>query len=62
MMTLVRVTQKQRFSNHASMPMRFSIALRMSLVHGSAPKMPMRSEHWAGSTPCRSSSSAIDSM
>ena len=46
----------------ASMPMRFSIAERMSFVHGSAPKMPIRSDELAGSMPWRSISSAIDSM
>ena len=39
-----------------------SIALRIVGVHGSAPKMPISSEHAAGSMPCRSISSAIASM
>jgi len=46
----------------AVMPTRFSMARRMSLVQGSAPKMPMRSELLLGSMPWRSNSSAIASM
>ena len=37
-------------------------AERISLVQGSAPKMPVRSDDCVGSRPCRSNSSAIDSM
>ena len=39
-----------------------SIACRIVGVHGSAPKMPILSEHLRGSMPCRSISSAIASM
>ena len=46
----------------ASMPARASISARISLVHGSAPKMPYLSELRAGSRPWRSISSRIASM
>ncbi|EWS62363.1 hypothetical protein Y695_04410 [Hydrogenophaga sp. T4] len=46
----------------ASMSMRASIATRMSLVQGSAPKMPMRRLLSRGSRPRRSNSSAMASM
>jgi hypothetical protein len=36
--------------------------VRISFVHGSAPKMPNRSDEAAGSSPCRSISSTIASM
>jgi hypothetical protein len=39
-----------------------SIASRIAGVHGSAPKMPIFSDDFFGSTPCRSISSAIASM
>jgi hypothetical protein len=35
----------------ACMPVRASISARIASVHGSAPKMPMRSELVLGSTP-----------
>ena len=41
----------------ASMPRRASISARSSSVHGSAPKIPTRSEHAAGSMPRRCISS-----
>jgi hypothetical protein len=46
----------------ASMPSRDSISARISFVHGSAPKMPNRSDEAAGSSPWRSISSMIASM
>ena len=46
----------------ASRPARASISARISFVHGSAPKMPNRSEEAAGSSPWRSISSTIASM
>ena len=46
----------------ASMPALASISARISFVHGSAPKMPNRSEEAAGSSPWRSISSMIASM
>jgi hypothetical protein len=46
----------------AWMSIRRSISRRISLVPGSAPKMPSFSEVLAGSTPCRSISSMMASM
>ena len=43
------------------MSSRCSISVRMSLVHGSAPKMPTCKLVLRGSTPCRSISSTIAS-
>ena len=46
----------------ASIAICFSISARIASVHGSAPKMPMRSDVDAGSMRCRRISSAIASM
>jgi hypothetical protein len=46
----------------AWMSMRSSISRRISSVHGSAPKMPTRSEVERGSMPWRSNSSSRVSM
>lgn len=46
----------------ADSPMRASITVRISGVHGSAPKMPIRRLDWAGSSPWRTNSSAMASM
>jgi hypothetical protein len=46
----------------ASMPASVSIVRRISLVHGSAPKMPTFKEDCAGSSPWRLNSSTMLSM
>ena len=46
----------------ASRPSLASISVRISFVHGSAPKMPKRRDEAAGSSPWRSISSMIASM
>ncbi len=46
----------------ASIANRSSISLRISSVHGSAPKTPTSREVDRGSTPCRSNSSSRVSM
>ncbi len=56
------ITSESPYMSTASIAKRSSISRRISSVHGSAPKMPTRSDVVRGSTPCRSNSSRSVSM
>ncbi len=56
------ITSDSPYMSTASMSSRCSISRRISSVHGSAPKMPVRSEVLRGSIPWRSISSSSVSM
>jgi hypothetical protein len=56
------ITSDSPYMSTASIANRSSISRRISSLHGSAPKIPTRSDVPRGSTPWRSNSSRIVSM